>query len=127
MRSLQGRIILVVGFSLSSLLICPVTPFWLAELLLKDQLLTLCGFPCMLFVAFPLLFLILLLFYLIFDSLVNMCLRVFLLEFILYGSLCFLDLGGYFLSMLGKFSTIISSDIFFGPFSLSSPSGTPVM
>ena len=54
MRSLLGRVILVVGFSPSALYICPATPFWLAEFLLKDQLLTLWGFPCVLFVAFPL-------------------------------------------------------------------------
>ena len=58
MRSLLGRVILVVVFSLSSLQICPSTSFWHAEFLLKDQLLTLCRFPCMVFVAFPLLLLI---------------------------------------------------------------------
>ena len=36
--------------------------------------------------------------YLIFDSLINMCLGVFLLGFILCGTLCFLDLIDYFLS-----------------------------
>ena len=36
--------------------------------------------------------------YLIFDSLINMCLGVFLLGFILYGTLCFLDLIDHFLS-----------------------------
>ena len=35
---------------------------------------------------------------LIFVSLINMCLGVFLLGFILYGTLRFLDLGDYFLS-----------------------------
>ena len=34
--------------------------------------------------------------YLIFDILINMCLGVFLLGFILYGTLCFLDLIDYF-------------------------------
>ena len=52
---------------------------------------------------------------LIFVSLVTVCLGVFLLGFILPGTLCFLDLD-YFLS--GKFSAIISSDILSGPFSL---------
>ena len=36
--------------------------------------------------------------YLIFDSLINMCLSVFLFGFILYGTLHFLDLIDYFLS-----------------------------
>ena len=43
-----------------------------------------------------------------------------------WDSLGVLDLGGYFLPILGKFSTIISSSIFPWPFFLSSPSGTPM-
>ena len=35
----------------------PAIPFWPAEFLLKDQLLNIWGFPCMLLVAFPLLLL----------------------------------------------------------------------
>ena len=65
---------------------------------------------------------------LIFANLITMCLRVFLLGFILYGTRC----GSWTwvtisFPMLGKFSAIISSNIFYGPFSLSSPSGTPIM
>ena len=73
----------------------------------------------MLFVIFPLLLLI---FYLsLFSvSLIAMCLGVFLLGFILPGTLCasktWLIIS---FSMLGKFSAIISSNIFFGSFSLS--------
>ena len=48
--------------------------------------------------------------YLIFVNLINMCLGVFLLEFILHGNLSF--------PMLGNFSAIISLTIFSGPFSL---------
>ena len=55
-------------------------------------------------------------------SLINVCLGVFLLGFILYGTLCFLDLSVSF-PMSGKFSAFISLNIFSGPFSLSSPSG----
>ena len=55
--------------------------------------------------------------YLIFDSLIHMCLGVFLLGFILYGTLyapwTWLTIS--FL-MLGNFSTIISSNIFSDPF-----------
>ena len=58
---------------------------------------------------------------LIFVSLIVMCLSVFLLGFILPGTLCasktWLIIS---FSMLGKFSAIISSNIFSGPFSLLS-------
>jgi len=65
--------------------------------------------------------------YLIFVNLINICLVVFHLVFILFGTLAFLDLGGYFLPNFGKFSTIISSSIFSQPFLLSSSSGTPMI
>ena len=65
---------------------------------------------------------------LIFASLITMCLGVFLLGFILYGTYCASwTWVAISLPMLRKFSTIISSNIFSGPFSLSSPSGTPIM
>ena len=77
------------------------------------------------FIAFPLLLLSLCL---IFVSLINMFLGVFLLGFILYGTLGFLDLGGYFLSHFREFFfTIIPSDIFSHIFLLSSSSGTPMI
>ena len=64
--------------------------------------------------------------YLIFDSLIKRCLGVFLLGFILYGTLCtswtWLTIS---FPVLGKFSTIISSNIFSVPFFFSSSSGTP--
>ena len=54
---------------------------------------------------------------LVFVSLISICLGVFLLGFILYGTLCacwtWLTIS---FSMLGKFSTIISSKIFSYPF-----------
>ena len=66
--------------------------------------------------------------YLIFDSSVNLCLGMFLLGFILYETLCaswtWLTI---FFPILGKFSTIISSNIFSVPFLFSSSSGTPVI
>src|SRR5574337_737711 len=65
---------------------------------------------------------------LIFVGLIIMCLGVFLLEFILPGTLCaswsWLTIS---FPMLGKSSAIISSNIFSGPFSLSRPSETPIM
>ena len=60
-------------------------------------------------------------------SLITMCLGVFLLGFILPGTLHCLDMVDYIFPMLGKFSAITSSNIFSGPFSLSSPAGTPTM
>ena len=65
---------------------------------------------------------------LIFVNLISMCLSVFFLWFILPGTLsASWTWVAISFPMLGKFSTIISSNIFLGPFSLSSPSGTPIM
>ena len=64
---------------------------------------------------------------LIFVNLINMCLVVFHFGFILFGTLGFLDLGGYSLPNLGKFSTIISSSIFSWSFFLPSSFGTPMI
>ena len=54
----MGTVIWVLGFSLSSLQVCPAIPFWPEEFLLKDQLLSLWESPCVLFVVFPFLLLI---------------------------------------------------------------------
>ena len=65
---------------------------------------------------------------LIFAYLITMCLGVFLLGCNLYGTLCSSwTWVAISFPMLGKFSTIISSNVFSGPFCLSSPSGTPIM
>ena len=65
---------------------------------------------------------------LIFAYLITMQLSVFLLGFIMTGTLCASwTWVAISFPMLGKFSTIISSNIFSGPFFLSSPSGTPIM
>ena len=65
---------------------------------------------------------------LIFVSLINMCFDVFFLGFIVYGTLCaswtWVTIS---FPMLGKFSTIISSNIFSDPFFFSSSSGTPII
>jgi len=64
----------------------------------------------------------------VFVSLISMCLGMFLLGFILYGTLyaswTWLTIS---FSMLGRLSTIISSKIFSYPFFFSSSSGTPIM
>ena len=65
---------------------------------------------------------------LIFVSLIPVCLDVFPpWVYPVWYSLCFLDLVDYFPSHIGNVSAIISSNIFSGPFSLSSPSGTLIM
>ena len=55
MRSSLGTVIWVVGFSLSSLSVCPAIPFWPEGFLLIDQLLSFWEFLCVLFVVSPLL------------------------------------------------------------------------
>ena len=63
-----------------------------------------------------------------FINLINMCLRVFCLGFILFGTLwlswTWMPIS---FTILGKFSNIISSSIFSWPFFLSSFSGTPMI
>ena len=76
------------------------TPFWSAQFLLEDKLITLWDFLVCYFIAFPFLLLI---FSLRFFSLVTMCLGMFLLEFVLPEALHFLDLGDCFLSSVMKF------------------------
>ena len=83
------------------------------------------GFPlyvtcCFSFAAFNILSLCL-----ISVNLISMCLDVFLLGFILYETLHFLELIVSF-SMLGKFSTIISSKILSLTYFFSSSSETPI-
>ena len=82
----------------------------------------------MLLVASPLLLLIFFLCVLVLVSLIRMYLGMFLLGFILYGTLCASwTLLAISVSMLGKFSTLISSKIFSYPFFLFSSSGTPII
>ena len=50
----------------------------------------------------------------------------FSLGFFCLASLCFLGLADYFLSHVREVFPIISSNIFLGPFSLSTPSGPPI-
>ena len=65
---------------------------------------------------------------LIFVNLINMCLAVFRLGFILFGTL-WVSCTWVTISfpILWKFSTITSSSIFSWPFFLSSSSGTPMI
>jgi len=79
------------------------------------------GFPLYVTCCFSLAAFNILSLFLVFVSLISMCLGVFLLGFILYGILCaswtWLTVS---FSMLGKFSTIISSKVFSYPFFFSS-------
>ena len=82
----------------------------------------------MLFVVFPLLFLIfyLCLYFCQFDYFVSQCAPPWLHH--AWDSLCFLDLVDYFLSHVREVFSYYRFKYFLGSlFSLSSPSGTPVM
>ena len=109
MRSLLGTVIWAVGFSLSSLYVCPAILFWPEEFLLKDQQLSLRESPCVLFVVFPLLLLIFVFCVWSLYSLINMCLGVFCLGFILFGTLWV------------SWTWVIISSPFQGSFQLLSP------
>ena len=66
--------------------------------------------------------------YLIFLSLINLCLSMLLLVLILCETLCTLwTWVAISFPMLGKFLTIMSSNIFSDPFSFSSSSETPII
>ena len=79
-----------------------------------------CGFPLVAFNIYSLC--------LIFVNLINLCLGVFWLGFILFGTLWVSWTWVIiFFPILGKFSTIISSNIFSWCFFLSSSSGTPMI
>lgn len=97
MITLQGRVFLIVRFSLSALWIYHATFFWLARFLLKNQLIVLWGLPlyvtsCFSFAAFKILSLSL-----IFEN--KLCIMV----WILLGTSCWAlsvlpELGCLFLS-----------------------------
>ena len=93
----------------------------------ENQLITLWEFPCMLFVAFPLLCLIFFL-WIQFFLVWLLCLSVFLLGFVLYGTVC--DSSTWVaisFPKLGKFSTKICCNSLSDPFSSSCSSGTPII
>ena len=98
MKVLLGRVFLIAGFPLSLHLIYCSTSFWLAEFLLKSQLITLWDFPCK-WLAFPLLILIVSLFLNSCHFIYNMS-CVFFFGLILFGTLWFMDLHICFLSQV---------------------------
>ena len=85
------------------------------------------GFPLYVTCCFSLAVFNILSLCLIFVSLISMCLGMFLLGFILYGTLCFLDRLTIAFPMLRKFSTITFSEIFSDPLFFSSSSRTPII
>ena len=100
-------------------------PFLLAHRVsIEKSVDNLMGVPLYVICHFPLVAFDILSLPLIFVSVITMCLCVFLLEFILPGTIwaswTWLVIS---FPMLGKFSAMTSSSIFSGPFSLSSPSG----
>ena len=102
-----------------------ILPFsFCLQFLLNNHLLIVWDFPHMLLVALPLLHLIF--FVLIFIWLVCI-LACFSLGLSCMGLSVFLDLIDYFLSHVWDVFTYYLFKYFSGPFSLSSPSGTPIM
>ena len=113
MKALLSRVFLVVIFPFINLnmpnhflLPCRVSPEESADNLTGILFYVICCFSLVAFNIFFLSF--------IFLNLVNMCLGTFLLVFLLYMTLCFLNLGDF--SIIGKFSDIISSKYFVKPF-----------
>ena len=102
---------ITLSISCHSLLACRVSAEKSAVNLLGVPLYVICRFSLAAFNNFSL--------RLIFACLIIMCLGVFLLGFILYGTLCTSwTWVAISFPRLGKFSTLISSNIFSGPFSL---------
>ena len=103
----------------------PYSP-WACRILLRNQLITLLEFTCMLFIIFHLL----LFFFFSFNYYVSWHVLPWVysawdtLSILVWASWTWVTAS---FPMLGMFSAIISSDIFSGSFSLYSPSGTPIM
>ena len=93
-KSLVGQCILGCSFFPFITLKILCQSLWLVEFLLKNQLITLWEFPCMLliFVIFPLVAFNVLYLSLIFVSVITMCISVPLWVYPAWDSLCFLDL-----------------------------------
>ena len=85
------------------------------------------GFPLYVTCCFSLADFNILSLYLVFVSLVSMCLGVFLLGFILYGTLCLLDLSDYFFYHSVEIFTTISLKMFPNPFFFSSYFATTII
>ena len=147
---LLGKVFLVAGSFFSSLWIYSAIPFWLVEFLLRNSwdslmgvfLYVICHSPLVVFNILPLSLLLVSLIMCQLDF-VSLCIPPWVYP--AWNALCFLHLVDYFLShvqevfryylfILFYFLTLqycigfaIYMNNFSGPFSLSSPSGTPIM
>ena len=112
---------ITLNISCHSILACRVSVEKSADSLMGFPLYVMCHFSLVAFNVLSLSF--------IFVSLIIMCLCVFLLGFILFGTLCACRtwLTIYFLCHVREVFSYSSSNIFSAPFSLSSPSRTIVM
>ena len=122
MRSLLGTVILVVDFfpfstlniPCHSILACRVS----AEILAVKNI----GFPLNVTCCFSLAAFNFLSLCLVFVSLISMCLGMFLLGFILCGTLCLLDLIDYFFFHIGEiFNSNLFKNFLYTSFSLLFP------
>ena len=120
MKSMLCGVLLVVGFSLSSLKAYPTIPFWPEEFLLKHHLLSLWLYHCILLVAFPVLILIFALCVLSLLLWLICVLGVFCFELILLSTLGFLDIGGYLFPHFKNF-WLLSTQVFSHALSFGTP------
>ena len=101
MRSLPGVVILVVDFGPSSSLNISCHYLLGCRVSAERSAVKHIGFPLYVTCCFSLAAFNILSLCLVFVSLVSRCLGAFLLGFILYGTLCLLDLIDYFLFQVG--------------------------
>ena len=128
MRSLLGRVILVVGFfSFHHFIrVCHSLQDW--RVFIERSAFILIGIPLYVIYCFSLAAFNIFSLCLIFLSLINICLGLFHLGFILFGIVCVsCTWVAISFPILGKFSTITSSSIFSCLFFLSASSGTPMI
>ena len=115
MRALLGRVFLVRGFFLSSHWVYHATPFWSARVSAEKSDDSLIGVPLYVICFFALPAFKIFCLTLILVSLISMCLGVFLLGFIFYGTRASWIWVSDSFSMWVKSSAIISWNIFFYP------------
>ena len=128
MSSLLGTVIWARLFSFITLsMSCHSLLAWIVSI--ERSTVILMGIPLCVICCFPLAAFNICSLCLIFVNLINMCLDVFHLGFILFGTLWVSWTWKVIISfpILGKFSTIISSRIFSWSFFLSSSSGSPII
>ena len=128
MRSLLGTVIWAVGYFFFIVLSMSCHSLLAWRVSIERSAVILMGIPLCVICCFSLAAFNMCSLCLIFINLINMCLGVFHLGIILFGTL-WVSWTWVIISflILGKFSTIISSSIFSWSFFLSSSSGTPMI